>query len=59
MLNSTDTKTLDFSYQGQPFLLYSSLNTTGLDYSYQGQPFVATPNPSLVTLNAILFGTEF
>jgi hypothetical protein len=40
----TDLKTLDWSFQGQPFCWVaakSSITLAGMDYSFQAQPFVA------------------
>ena len=44
--NKTDLQTMDYSYQGQPFVNVpskSSIDLTTMDYSYQGQPFVGNP----------------
>lgn len=46
---STDLKTMDYSYQGQPFVnvpAKTGITLTTMDYSYQAQPFVSNPFPS-------------
>lgn len=46
---TTDVKSLDYPYQGQPFVRVPAkdgFNTNTLDYPYQGQPFIAQPDSS-------------
>lgn len=46
---TTDLKSLDYPYKGQPAVFIPAkdgLNTNTLDYFYQGQPFVTQPDPS-------------
>jgi len=61
---STDLETMDYSYQGQPFVdvpARSDIDTTTMDYSYQGQPFVTNPAPSALPTgnsNFLMFFNE-
>jgi hypothetical protein len=43
----TNLTTMDYTYQGQPFVdvpTKSTIDLTTMDYTYQGQPFVRNPN---------------
>lgn len=47
--NSTDLKTLDYAYQGTPFVYIAAKNDIVLkdmEYTYLGAPFVANPADS-------------
>ena len=56
--NSTDLQTMDYSFNGQPFVnvpAKSGIDTTTMDYSFQAQPFVTNPYPTVVTVNSNFF----
>jgi len=63
--NKTDLQTMDYSYQGQPFVnvpAKSSIDLTTMDHSYQAQPFVGNPaasSPAVIIYNAVFFGCNF
>lgn len=40
--NSADLLTMDFAFQGQPFVIVASsgINLETMDFAFQGQPFV-------------------
>jgi hypothetical protein len=43
---STELKSMDYSYRGEPFVWISannSINLSTMDYSYNGEPFVVNP----------------
>jgi hypothetical protein len=43
---SDDLKTMDYSFDGQPFVSVplSNIDTTTMDYAFDGQPFVTNPS---------------
>lgn len=46
-ITSTDLKTLDYDYNGEPFCQvdFEKLNTETLDHDLNGEPFVAIRPP--------------
>ena len=60
LLTPTTVKTMDYSYQGSPFVnvpATSAVITNSLDYSFQGEPFATNdfiPGPrSVKTVNGL------
>jgi len=60
----SDLITMDYSYQGQPFVNVSAksgIDLTTMDYSYLGQPFVGNPfgSPPPLSTNTTNFFMMF
>ena len=58
----TDLKTMDYAYQGQPFVdvALSGIDTTTMDYAFQGQPFVTNPGgvtSAIKSINSLLYAS--
>jgi len=63
---ANDLKTMDYSFQGQPFVdipAKESINLETMDYAFQGQPFVTILSteelPPEVKTNILFIFTNF